>query len=145
MQNSYELTCLISPSLEETEREKLVEELKQTITQKEGEIANLNPLSEVSLAYPVKDQNRAHMLIIDLKLEAEKVEELKAELNAKQGLLRFFLIKKAKPKPQKPLRTREKKTIEDKVEIEDIDKKIEEILNPSKENKPSEEEKNESE
>ncbi len=144
MENSYELTCLISPSLDETEREKFVEQIKESIIKKEGEIINVNPLSEVALAYPIKDHNKAHMLIIDLKLEGEKMGELKTELNEKESLLRFFLIRKNKERQQKPIRTKERKDTAEKIEIEDIDKTIEEILNPSKEEKTSEEEKNES-
>ena len=137
--NDYELTCLISSALEEKERNNLVEEIKTLITTPEGEVINLSPLSEVDLGYPIKDEIKAYMLIIDFKISNEKIEELKNGLKDKKELLRFFLIRKGK----KPIRTVPKRQIENiskietgedqKIKLKDIDKKIEEILSPSRE------------
>lgn len=128
MKSNYELTCLISSSLTEAEREKTIENTKNSITEKEGEISTAHPLNKVSLAYPIKEQDKAHMSIIDLKIEGDRIEELKRNLSEENGLLRFFLIKRDKKVSQKPIK--EKRV--SKVKIGDIDKKIEEILNPSK-------------
>ena len=137
--NDYELTCLISSALEEQERNNTAEGIKTLITNFEGEIVNLSPLSEVNLGYPIKDEIKAYMLIIDFKISNEKIEELKNGLKDKKELLRFFLIRKGK----KPTRTVPKRQIENisktetgedqKIKLKDIDKKIEEILSPSRE------------
>ncbi len=128
MKNNYELTCLISPNLAETEREKVIDKIKQNISKNEGEVITVHPLNEISLAYPIEDQNEACMSIVDLKLDGDKVKELKKELAETQKLLRFFLIKRVKHTHPKLIK--EKRV--SKVKIGDIDKKIEEILNPSK-------------
>ena len=132
--NDYELTCLISSALEEQERNRMAEEIKSLITSSEGEIINLSPLSEVNLGYPIKNESKAYMLIIDFKFSGEKIEEFKNGLNDKKELLRFFLIKRGK-QPIRAVPKRQTEKIEtdgkQKIKLKDIDKKIEEILSPS--------------
>lgn len=140
--NDYELTCLISSALEEEAKNKVAEEIKALITNSEGEVINLSPFNEVNLGYPIKNEVKAHMLIIDFKIMGEKIEEIKNTLKNKKELLRFFLIKREKQRKKAvPKRQIEKiiETDEDKkIKLQDIDQKIEEILNPS--GKVSEEE-----
>jgi len=137
--NNYELTSLISSALEEQEKNKVAEEIKALITSSEGEIINLSPLSEVNLGYPIKNEVKAYMLIINFKFNSEKIEELKNGLKNKKELLRFFLLTRTVPKRQ--TRTAPKRQEDDsskietdrkqKIKLKDIDKKIEEILSPS--------------
>ncbi|MBU3918540.1 30S ribosomal protein S6 [Patescibacteria group bacterium] len=135
LMNDYELTCLISSALEEKERNKAIEEIKALITDSEGEIINLSPSKEVDLGYPIKDEVKAYMLIVDLKIVGEKIEEIKKSLNEKKGLLRFFLIKreaqKIKAMPKRKIEKIGETDREGKIKLIDIDQKIEELLNPS--------------
>ncbi len=143
LMDNYELTCLFSSALDEFERTELAEKIKSLLAKCEGELVNSSPLSEVNLGYPLKNQSRAYMLIIDFKAKPEKIEEVKKELYGENQLLRFFLTKRekglARPAPKRQMETRETGESEQKrkIRLKEIDKKIEEILSPS--GKPSEE------
>jgi len=136
--NDYELTCLISSALEEEEKNKTIDEIKALITDSEGEVINLSPSKEVDLGYPIKDEVKAYMLIIDFKIIGEKIEEIKKSLKEKKELLRCFLIKKEKQrskaipkrKIEKIIKTEAETDKEGKIKLKDIDQKIEELLNP---------------
>lgn len=136
MTENYELTCLLSPDLTETEKEKTIQEIRQLIEKAGGVDINPSPVNKVSLGYAIKNQNKAQLTILDFKLKGENVAPLKKELTDVQGLLRFFLIKKELgPKPLKPQRPSKKAPSKpfQKIQLKDIDKRIEEILKPTEE------------
>jgi len=145
--NDYELTCLISSALEEEKKNGVTEKIKTLITSSEGEIINFSSLSEVNLGYPIKDEIKAYMLIIDFKIISENIEELKNNLDDEKEILRFFLIKRiihrrkketvpnTIPKRQANTVSKMETDENQKIKLKDIDKKIEEILSPSEPSK----------
>ena len=133
----YELTYLISSELKEEEIKKIVEEINSFL-QKEGGIIqqSISPLLKI-LSYPIKKQKEAYFVTLDFNFaQTEKLKDLEKELKDRSGILRFSIIakktedkltervvaeRKIKPRPI-PENT------EEKVELKDIDKKLEEIL-----------------
>jgi len=124
MTNHYELTCLISSNLEELEKQRTVEEIKELIGQG---IKSTSSLREVKLGYPINDEEKASMVIFNF--DSEAIETLQQALKENKAILRHFLVKKKEtvriPEPITKTETSKK------VELKDIDQKIEEILNPS--------------
>ncbi len=129
--NYYELTYLIPISLNEQEIEELskkIEEFLQTekIDKKEG-------ILRKKLAYPISGESQAFLISIFFQSEPADILKLKKYLKEEGKILRHLIIK---TKPQEEEREEEdpKKTPlfrpsqKPKVELSEIDKKIEEIL-----------------
>jgi len=131
MIKKYELTCLISAKIDEIERDTVIENISKLIKEKGGEITetNINP-KDVVLGYPIKEEEGAQLVVFNFKYESPDLTEIKNEIEKDQKIIRC-LLRKSPSKRMIPLRRRAIKK-EEKVELEDVDKKIEEIFNPKK-------------
>jgi len=129
MIKDYELTCLISLKIDEIERNSTIENINNLIKGKEGTIIKVNPVSEVILGYPIKKEEKACLAVFTFTCENEHLAELKKEIEKDQNILRCLLKERSIKKMISLSRKRDKK--EEKVELKDIDKKIEEIFSPA--------------
>jgi small subunit ribosomal protein S6 len=142
----YELTYLISPELSEEELKSLREKISSLI-QKEGGVLNeINFPNKKSLFFPIKKQKEAFFADLNFYLEAEKLGNLEKELKSEKKILRYLILTKKIPsaaqsrhflrrggilagKKVSEVKTKpSKKLAEPKVELKDIEKKLEEIL-----------------
>lgn len=125
----YELTYLISPEVSEEELKNLQEKVNSLI-QKEGGILNkINSPSKKGLSYPIKKKKEAFLVSTSFYLEPEKIENLEKKLKAEAFLLRYLIS--AEKLPKKVLIPAPKKLIKPKVkkvDLKEIEKKLEEIL-----------------
>jgi small subunit ribosomal protein S6 len=98
------------------------------------------------LAYPIKKQTAGFYFILEMDLEPEKIAELKNYLKLNNDVLREMIIDTSRIKPSKartriskpktvaPIETisstatSEKPVKKEKVKIEELDKKLEELL-----------------
>lgn len=146
MQN-YELTCLASPELTEEEQKSLQERVSSLIQAENGAIVEIKgPVKRIP--FFAAKRREAISTMLEFQMETEKTPGLEKKLRDEKQLLRFFLMIKPKIKeitrqrrrelapPIKPAET-ETKEPKVKVEIAEIEKKLEEILGPSDEGKPS--------
>ncbi len=134
----YELTYLISSETKEESIKELAEEINSFIQKEKGVITKSeNPFPE-TLAYPIKKQKTAFWVSSEFYLDPEKIEELRKKLKKETGILRFLLVSKKMPgKPAfakasasgQTKSAEEKEKPEKKVELKEIEKKLEEILN----------------
>ena len=86
----------------------------------------------------IKKKSVAYLKNLDFQLEPEKIKEIKKEIESEKNILRFIFLSKAlaRTKPsiktspktglQPPLVQKEEKV--KKVELKEIEKKLEEIL-----------------
>jgi small subunit ribosomal protein S6 len=131
--NNYELTYLISPELSEEEA-KNIQEKTISLLQKEGGALNEVKLPiKKKLAYLIKKQREAFLCDFNFYLEPEKLGGLEKVLKSEKKILRYLILAKPKIKITK-VRKRQIKVIsnvpakEKKVELKEIEKKLEEIL-----------------
>lgn len=140
----FELTCIIPSQIPAEKLSEIINQVKKAIGQREGEIISEN-VSEQKLAYPVKKHLQANYLTIDFSLEpAEKVNQLNKQLKLSDKIIRYFIVKKPlKPvkaekrsrlKKAQPKPADKKEESKEKVKIEELDKKLEEILKEEKSN-----------
>ncbi|MBU1102119.1 30S ribosomal protein S6 [Patescibacteria group bacterium] len=91
------------------------------------------------LAYPVKKRLAGCYVVFEFEMETEKIAELQNQLRQDSSILRFLIINKkgVKPEPTRSRPSRAKVTAAsmpagedkgEKVKIEELDKKLEEIL-----------------
>jgi len=138
----YELTYIINPNLSEAEVAAQADKVRGFINDFGGEVKNEKLQEKRRLAYPVKKQGFGFYVTIDFNLAPENVAELDNKIKLEQVVLRHLLITKEiiKETPRKPYVARPKEKIapgflkstapekQEKIKIEEIDKKLEELL-----------------
>lgn len=134
----YELTYLIKPEIDEKELNLLSEKIKSLITEKGGILGKETAAVKKKLGSQIKKKSVAYLKNLDFQLEPEKIKEIKKEIESEKNILRFIFLSKilAKTKPSRksipktvlrpPLAQKEGKA--KKVELKEIEKKLEEIL-----------------
>lgn len=147
----YELTYIISSEISGELAESTAKEIETFIQGKEGVIIKSEKITPKTLSYNIKKQSSGFFGVVEFQLEPEHVEELKTKLEKDDKIIRHMLVIKNPPKIQKERRTKrkiaetpetgavkeeivatesvekEEKTTK-KVELEDIEKKLDEIL-----------------
>ena len=129
----YELAYLISPELPEEELKSLQEKINSLIQKGAGVLNEIKLPIKKKLAYPIKKQREAFLINFNFYLEPEKLGSLEKELKSEKKILRYLILAKPKSKIAK-VRKRPTKIIpkipvkEKKVELKEIEKKLEEIL-----------------
>jgi len=134
----YELTYLISSNLPEKEAKVLQEKISALILESQGALGETKELVKKKLEYPIRKQGAAYLAILNFHLNPEMVENLEKKLKSENQILNFIiLIKKPEkiteiskkisvsPISQESFKSSEKSK---KVELKEIEKKLEEIL-----------------
>lgn len=148
-QRQYELTFILSPNLGEEEISSFEQEIEKNIENLEGTLRKKGRPEKRSLSYPIKKFQSGYYLMVNFLFSPEKLEELYSALKHKKEILRYIItvipeesssvkdIKGKKPKkiPQaekikklKEEKPSPKKASKSKTKLEEIDKKLEEIL-----------------
>ncbi len=148
---SYEMTYLVFPELSEDELRSFSEKINSFIAQEAGILEQETKPIKQRLGYPIKGKTEAFLITINFKLGPENLEKIEKKIQAENKLIRYIISAKQplektlakKPKPRripKSLMQAEEKGKEEtpktekkasglkKVELKEIDKKIEEIL-----------------
>jgi ribosomal protein S6 len=126
MIKSYETTYLITSRVDEAGVISIINKIKGDITALEGKILNESQVRVADLGYPIKDEHKANLFELAFEFEGTKLEELTGKFKENDQVLRF-LLKEFIPRKAEPIKS-ETKEKPQKVELEDIDKKIEEIF-----------------
>ncbi len=134
----YELTYLIKPEIDEKDLEVLSEKIKSLIIEKGGILGKETAAVKKKLGSQIKKKSVAYFKNLDFQLEPGKIKEIKKEIESEKNILRFIFLNKVLPKArpsikaipktdlQHPLAQKEEKA--KKVELKEIEKKLEEIL-----------------
>ncbi len=119
----YELTCLISPELSSEELNSFQEKIISFLQEGKGIL--------VKIDLPSKKRSDFTLFGLNFQLNPEGMEVLEKKLKADKQIIRYFIITKRASKAgkiaEKPLRV-PKKIQEPKVELKEIEKKLDEIL-----------------
>jgi len=131
----YELTYLISSEVSEEEAKSFPEKVLLLIQEAEGIIENKSFPLRRKLAYSIKKQEDAYLAVMTFQLDPEKLAGFEKKLKAEGQIIRYLLLVKKpikvikairrRPISEKPLLTQPQ---EKKVELKEIEKKLEEIL-----------------
>jgi small subunit ribosomal protein S6 len=138
---NYELTYLITPLLSEEEARAFQEKIISSIQDQGGILTEGGILVRKRLAYPVKKNLQAFLAVLSFQLSPEKTADLEKKIKAEGEILRHLLVIKEPLKekflrprrtirvPEPALKAKEPATSkEKKVELKEIDKKLDEIL-----------------
>jgi ribosomal protein S6 len=131
----YELSFL-TPNLSSQERDELFQKIEEEIKSLDGEIEE-KFIEKKLFAYLVKKQREGFLGVINFSIEKNKIKELCNFLELNKNILREMIEKKERPvealkterRRRKPYPAVKKPPIKkEKVKIEELDKKLEEIL-----------------
>ncbi|MBZ9577427.1 30S ribosomal protein S6 [Patescibacteria group bacterium] len=145
---NYELTYLISPDLSEEELKIFSGKISNFIQEETGTLEKTTEPSKKKLGYPIKKKEEAFLVALNFSLNPEKLGSLEKKLKSENQILRYVILTKKTPekilrprrtslglateetlpKIKKPPKVPPKITEPKKVELKEIDKKIEEIL-----------------
>lgn len=152
----YELAYIVTPDLKDEEALAHTQKIKDLVTAQAGEVNKEETPRKRRLAYPLKHKTQGYFGYFHVALPTEGLSGLKTKLVLDTNILRHLLItvdKKQLAQMRKPMQSaaaqeRMKKLVpakeqieqaifkegapqleEKKVELEELDKKLEEILN----------------
>ena len=89
----YETLFILKPTLTDEEKEAIVENIKNVITQRGGEVVAVDNIGVRQLAYPINKFERGHYYIIYYKAPADAVLELERQMRYNEEILRFMTVK----------------------------------------------------
>ena len=92
MKNVYELTLILKSSLEDKERDRLLELIKKAVSP--GKITDTKDWGKRILAYPIKKEKEGHYLSLTLELEGKEAMKFPTVIKADEKLLRYLLVRK---------------------------------------------------
>jgi ribosomal protein S6 len=135
----YELTFLVNPNVPDEELNELINQLRDYVSRSEGRMIKDFSTQKIQLAYPVKKLRQAFLVTADFEVPKDKIEPLKSHIKDIKNILRHLVITKHPikilPPKIKPIRPKTTVTAEakdaaskPKVKIEELDKKLEELL-----------------
>ncbi len=114
----YELTCLIASELPEQELNSLQERITSFIIEEKGILLETN-----------RKRSKAILLLSIFQLEPGNLANLEKKLKAESQILRFLILAKKPSRPDEVIKIYPKVVKpKRKVEIGEIEKKLEEIL-----------------
>jgi len=138
---SYELSYLISPELSLEELKAFQEKTTAFLQEQSGVLGDFYEPKKTRLGYPIKDKKEAYLVIFYFQMNPEKLAEFEKKLKLEEQILRYIILskeikkqklkipQKRKPSPRTiaPTLKKEKPKIK-KVKIQELEKKLEEIL-----------------
>jgi small subunit ribosomal protein S6 len=89
---TYELTIIISPTVEEEGIQSQIESLTERITQAEGQVANVKMWGRRKLAYPIKKFTEGQYVLFTLQLLPESIKEIERDLLISETVLRHLVV-----------------------------------------------------
>jgi ribosomal protein S6 len=143
----YELTYLIPIDLPEEATKALQEKINSFISDAQGTIDRIEDLTKKRLGEPIKKQTAAQMATLNFYMSPEKLGDLDRKIKSEPQIIHHLILNKKPRKAEAPRRIRRLtpvapeeslKTATEgtslsaskpkKVEIKEIEKKLEEIL-----------------
>lgn len=152
----YELLYILDMSFTTAETKPINERIAKLIAEHRGEITKKDDLGKLKLAYPIKQRSHGYYFLFEFDLPAANLKKLNDGLTLITDIIRFLVVKKKiktekeiaqeksiqdklakrkevaiekiKAKKEEPKEKTTKETTDKKVSLEDLDKKLDELL-----------------
>ncbi len=151
----YQISYFCSPIISKEEVSNLTQKINGFVSEMGGEIKSTDVPSIQKLSFPIKKHNQGYFSKITFFSAPDKISDLEKKIKIEKDIIRFFIetiepikerlekpIKKKKPiqieddaependddKPEKEIKEEKETTKKKKVKLEEIDKKLEEII-----------------
>ncbi|MBL7156245.1 MAG: 30S ribosomal protein S6 [Candidatus Pacebacteria bacterium] len=126
----YELIYLISTELSEEKIRKLTPKIESVLQNQGVILVEVKEKKEIGLGQKIKKTGKAYLQIINFQSNIDKIIEIKKELDQIPEILRFMIFKPKKKRIVKKyiISPAKKKSPEKKVELKEIEEKIDQLL-----------------
>lgn len=143
MTQNYELLYIIPIKYSESEIKSIAEKIDKWLLEKNCQILKSENFGERKLAYQIKQVRYGHYILRELATEKENVKEINNYLTLAEEVLRHLIVKiepvkkawairtkitKKAPEPNKEKPTDEEVSEKDKITLDNLDQKLDEIL-----------------
>lgn len=135
MKQNYELSYLISPRLSDQQAAEVQRLINNALQEKEGVVFDSQFPRKFRLSYSIQKENEAWLQITYFSLEPGQLAGFEKKLKESKEILRFLILKRKPIRASRPTAAvREKSSLAEtpeaspKVELEEIEKKLDEIL-----------------
>jgi len=125
--NFYEIAYLVSIKAEGEKLKEIQKKVLDLIKKHEGEIEEESTPLKRSLAYPIKKENEAFLISVTFWMAPSKMKDFKKDVDEIKEIMRYLIVKREAKKEK----VAEKKKLvkkPEKVELEKLEEKLEEIL-----------------
>jgi ribosomal protein S6 len=123
----YEIAFLIDPKISEKEAEEVQQKIENMIQDIGGIFWFREKIVKKNLAYPIKKQFEAYLASVQFFLKPQKIKEVEKKLKKESQILRYLIVTRQMKKGEVQKATGAERK-EEKVELEKLEKKLEEIL-----------------
>ena len=89
----YELTVIISPQVDEEKLKATVDKISHWVTDKGGNVIQIDPQGKRKLAYPIKKFMEGNYFLAKFQADAKVTKEIETNLKMSEDILRYLLIK----------------------------------------------------
>jgi len=151
----YELICILGPHLEETDLDNFKQSFEKIVSDNNGQIIHFMDPKKRDLVYPINKQKQGIYLVSHILLEPENIANISKELKTNENVLRSLITTletTSEPKTEKPRKIMKKPVAsakrrqagppasqrgeprsessneDDKIKLEEIDKKLNELV-----------------
>lgn len=136
---SYELNCIISPDFSEEEIKTFQEGVRTLIQEEGGLLISVETYFKKRLGLLIKNKIAGNLINFNFQADPGKLEGLKIKLKAEPKIIRLMITVKKLPRLMKisqrsaktlftPEKDTDEKQKEERVDLKEIEKKLEEIL-----------------
>jgi len=148
-QKQYELICILGPHLERTDLDIFKNDLEKMVNNNKGQVIRILEPEKRELAYPINKQGQGIYIVAQIAFESGNVNDFLRELKTNKSILRHLITvleipeQSSQEKPRTIRKPRIKKEIKDeskpslvrtaegksdKFNLEEIDKKLDELV-----------------
>ncbi len=92
--NSYYLTLVLKPDLDEKERKALLDSITKKAVGTEGKIEKEDLWGNKDLAYSIKRQTKGYFAHFEISADPKITKDLDKSLRLEEDILRYLLIKR---------------------------------------------------
>jgi ribosomal protein S6 len=131
----YELSFLVTPEIKEDSAKQISQNLISSLQEKGITLDNLENIRFINLAYKIGKKSQAYFLSFSFFANPNNIADLEKELKNNKDILRYLIVFKKKQRTSARFIRREirrpaakRKTIGVKTSIEQIEEKLDEIL-----------------
>lgn len=92
--NSYFLTLVLKPEIDEKERKALLDNVVKRILGEEGKVNKEDLWGLRDLAYPIKRQTKGFYAHFELETDPKNTKGLDKDMKVEENILRYLLIRR---------------------------------------------------
>lgn len=91
--NSYYLTLVLKPDLEEKEKKTLLDSVIKRLVGNEGKVEKEDLWGVRDLAYPIKKQSKGFYAHFEITADPKDAKGLDKQLKVEEDILRYLLVR----------------------------------------------------